>query len=105
MDVTVKVVSRLEPFDQVHDTRRLGWQTVAADPEPFLSVGLADGRWLAAALPRLIAGEARCPTAGACTSRPWLRLQRLCATSTRRPTRSARPSTATDCSTPWTLAM
>ena len=35
-----------------------GWQKVAADPKPFLSVGLCTDAWLQAALPRLQAAEA-----------------------------------------------
>ena len=68
----------LEPFAQVHQTRRLGWEAVAADPEPFLSVGLADARWLEAALPSLIEAEARCPTAGDSLTHWYLRSDNLC---------------------------
>jgi hypothetical protein len=32
-----------------------GWEAVAADPEPFLSLGLVDARWLAQSLPVLTA--------------------------------------------------
>lgn len=37
-----------------------GWERIAADPEPFLSLGVADESWLQAALPALLAidGEA-----------------------------------------------
>ena len=37
----------------------LGWQPVANDPAPFLSLGLASEHWLAAALPRLLAVDGR----------------------------------------------
>jgi hypothetical protein len=37
----------------------LGWQPVAEDPAPFLSLGLASDRWLAAALPRLLQVDGR----------------------------------------------
>jgi hypothetical protein len=36
-----------------------GWQPVAQDPAPFLSLGLASERWLAAALPRLLRVDGR----------------------------------------------
>ena len=57
---------QLESFAEVFGTRKEGhWQAVAADPTPFLSLGLADSRWLDAALPLLIEAEARCRTDGA----------------------------------------
>ena len=47
----------LESFVQVHGPRGSQWQAVAADPEPFLAVGLVDARWLDGALPLLIHHE------------------------------------------------
>lgn len=34
-----------------------GWRVIAADPEPFLSLGLCSAHWLSANLPRLLAAE------------------------------------------------
>lgn len=41
---------RLEAFTDVFD----GWERIAADPEPFLSLDLADAAWLERVLPRLL---------------------------------------------------
>jgi thiamine kinase-like enzyme len=73
----------LEPFAQVHGTRFAGWQTVAADPAPFLALGIADGRWLDGALPTLLHNEARCPTEGENLTHWDLRSDNLCLTPTR----------------------
>ncbi len=56
--------AEIEPFDHVFRDGLPGWQDVAADPGPFLSLGLADDHWLQAALPLLLDYEARCTTAG-----------------------------------------
>jgi thiamine kinase-like enzyme len=69
---------RLEPFAQVHGTRDANWQTVAADPEPFLSIGLAGERWLNAALPILIRHEADCRTDGNSLTHCDLRSDNMC---------------------------
>jgi len=41
-----------------------GWRVVAADPEPFLSVGLCGGDWLAASLPALVEAADAVPVDG-----------------------------------------
>src|SRR5262249_13861397 len=41
----------LEPFAQAHPAFGPSWQAVASDPAPFLSLNLAEERWLEAALP------------------------------------------------------
>jgi hypothetical protein len=41
-----------------------GWGMVAADPEPFLSLGLYSRAWLASALPTLLAAQAMADLAG-----------------------------------------
>jgi hypothetical protein len=41
-----------------------GWELVADDPEPFLSVGLCSPPWLEAALPTLLAAAQACVLAG-----------------------------------------
>jgi hypothetical protein len=40
------------------------WHTVAADPEPFLSVHVRDGRWLERALPMILDAVERAPVDG-----------------------------------------
>jgi hypothetical protein len=42
----------------------MGWEEVATDPEPFLSVGIVSRPWLAAALPTLRAAAAEAQLAG-----------------------------------------
>jgi hypothetical protein len=41
-----------------------GWELVAEDPQPFLSLGLCSPRWLEAALPVLLAAAQDCVLAG-----------------------------------------
>ena len=41
-----------------------GWSRIAADPGPFLALGIASVRWLDSALPALVEAEARAPLAG-----------------------------------------
>jgi thiamine kinase-like enzyme len=68
----------LETFAQVHGTDDANWRAVAADPEPFLSLGLADARWLEAALPTLIKYEEYCPTEGDSLTHCDLRSDNIC---------------------------
>jgi hypothetical protein len=71
----------LEPFAEVHRESFVGakgWEAVAADPEPFLAVGLADRAWLDAALPLLLEYEARCSTAGDSLCHWDLRSDNMC---------------------------
>ncbi len=71
------VVAVLTALDQVHATepppglgrleelRELdGWPRIAADPAPFLSLGLCSADWLGAALPDLAAASAACELDG-----------------------------------------
>ncbi len=73
----------LETFAQVHGTEDANWRAVAADPEPFLALGLADAGWLDAALPALIRYEGRCPTAGDSLTHCDLRSDNICVTKER----------------------
>jgi len=41
-----------------------GWREVAEDPEPFLSLGMCDSRWLERALPTLLAAADSAPVKG-----------------------------------------
>ncbi len=47
------------PRPQEADDLRGGWPDVAADPEPFLSLGLASRDWLETSLPALLEAAAR----------------------------------------------
>jgi hypothetical protein len=73
----------LEPYAQVHNMVGFGWQTVAADPRPFLSLGIADGRWLDAALPLLLQSEGLCRTDGHHLTHWDLRSDNVCFTESR----------------------
>jgi hypothetical protein len=68
----------LEPYVQVHGARDSNWGAVEDDAEAFLSLGLADGRWLDRALPELIRHEALCPTEGDSLTHCDLRSDNMC---------------------------
>jgi hypothetical protein len=70
----------LASYAQVHGVCGANWQAVAADPEPFLSLGLADARWLAKALSHLIRQEAQCSTTGESLTHWDLRSDNICVT-------------------------
>ena len=55
-----------------------GWRTVEADPEPFLSTGLRDGRWLERMLPALVAAADATPLAGDALLHCDVRSDNLC---------------------------
>jgi thiamine kinase-like enzyme len=73
----------LASYAQVHGARGSHWQAVAADPAPFLALGLADERWLDRALPLLIHNEARCSTDGESLTHWDLRSDNICITERR----------------------
>jgi hypothetical protein len=73
----------LASYAQVHGVRGSDWQAVAADPAPFLALDLADGCWLAKALPLLIHYEARCSTDGESLAHLDLRSDNICVTERR----------------------
>jgi thiamine kinase-like enzyme len=68
----------LPPYSEIHPESDSGWAAVAADPSPFLSLGLASQEWLDAALPRLIEAEANCPTDGDTVAHFDLRSDNIC---------------------------
>jgi len=68
----------LEPFAQARPAFGSSWQAVASDPAPFLSLNLADERWLEAALPNLIAAESACSTEGTSLTHWDLRSDNMC---------------------------
>jgi len=55
-----------------------GWEDIAADPEPFLSTGLASRGWLDAALPRLREAAAGCDLSGDALLHLDVRSDNLC---------------------------
>jgi thiamine kinase-like enzyme len=68
----------LETFAQAHGTMEGNWHAVAEDPGPFLSLGMADARWLEAALPSFIEFEEGCSTAGDSLAHLDLRSDNIC---------------------------
>ncbi len=72
----------LEAYAQVHEMDA-NWPSVAADPGPFLALGLADAGWLEKALPLLAQYEERCPTAGDSLTHWDLRSDNICLTPER----------------------
>jgi thiamine kinase-like enzyme len=73
----------LESYAQIHGTRGSNWQAVAADPAPFLALGLADTPWLDVALPLLLRYEERCSTDGNSLTHWDLRSDNICITDSR----------------------
>lgn len=71
---------QLEPFAQIHGNLGLGWLKVAEDPEPFLSIGIADEQWLSKALPFLISAEETCRVEGDSLTHWDLRSDNMCIT-------------------------
>jgi thiamine kinase-like enzyme len=65
---------------QMHGVPGSNWQAVAAEPKPFLALGLADGAWLESALPLLIRHEARCRSDGTSLTHLDLRSDNMCIT-------------------------
>ncbi|UYO00957.1 MAG: aminoglycoside phosphotransferase family protein [Devosia sp.] len=72
--------STLEKGGLLHG-RDAGWPVVAADPEPFLSLGMISATWLERALPHLIAAEAACTLEGDALTHLDLRSDNLCLTT------------------------
>jgi thiamine kinase-like enzyme len=73
----------LESYEQVHSAGESNWQAIAADPKPFLSLGVAGDQWLKAALPLLIGYEGRCRTDGNSLTHWDLRSDNICLTGNR----------------------
>jgi thiamine kinase-like enzyme len=68
----------LESYARTHSDIKPGWERVAAKPEQFLSLGLADAAWLETALPVLLDAERRCETEGEALCHFDLRSDNLC---------------------------
>jgi hypothetical protein len=70
--------SDLERRTLLYGGREAGWPTVAANPEPFLSLGMASAGWLETALPVLIEAERKCELEGDATVHFDLRSDNIC---------------------------
>lgn len=68
----------LEPYAELRWLGGPNWREVAADPVPFLSLGMADAAWLDAALPALIKFEESCPSEGDSLTHWDLRSDNIC---------------------------
>lgn len=68
----------LEPYAVVFDGDVSSWERVAADPRPFLALGMVSEGWLAEALPLLIEYEGRCSTEGESLTHGDLRSDNIC---------------------------
>ena len=68
----------LRPYAEVHGWREPGWRSLAEDPAPFLSLGLATERWLTRSLPTLVVAEAACSTQGEAATHWDLRSDNIC---------------------------
>jgi hypothetical protein len=66
------------PHPQEADDLMGGWPAVAADPEPFLSLGLASRDWLEASLPALLDAAARADLDGDSLVHLDIRSDNLC---------------------------
>jgi aminoglycoside phosphotransferase (APT) family kinase protein len=64
----------------VHGNGGGNWATVAADPTPFLALGLVTPTWLEQALPLLLDSAGRCQTAGSRLAHWDLRSDNICIT-------------------------
>ena len=66
------------PLPRFEDFGIPSWESIADDPAPFLSTGLADADWLEHALPTLVAAAERTPRAGEATLHCDVRSDNLC---------------------------
>ncbi len=68
----------LPVFAEVHGHWEGGWQLVARDPAPFLSLSMASAAWLRRALPELVAAERQCETYGQAPGHVDIRSDNIC---------------------------
>ena len=68
----------LPSFSEVHGAMTRGWASVAENPAPFLSLGLAAPEWLTRSLPGLIEAETACPLEGSAPVHFDLRSDNIC---------------------------
>jgi thiamine kinase-like enzyme len=83
IDALHNTSATLETFAEVHGIDDGNWKLVADDPEPFLSLKVADARWLESALPVLMRCEENCATAGDSLTHCDLRSDNICVTKGR----------------------
>jgi hypothetical protein len=72
---------RLPPMSELIPDMLGGWSRVAEDPRPFLSLQMANVRWLRSALPHLVTAEAACRTDGSVLTHFDLRSDNICITA------------------------
>lgn len=68
----------LPSFHDVHSGELRGWADIAADPAPFLALGVVSAAWLERALPALIGAEAQCVAEGPTLAHFDLRSDNIC---------------------------
>lgn len=73
-----KTPTTLPSYAEVHPEEDHGWLDVAADPQPFLDLGLVSGAWLDASLSTLVAAERNVETRGSTLTHFDLRSDNLC---------------------------
>ena len=73
--------AQIEGFFDVLGLGESNWETVAADPSPFLNLGIVDSRWLDRSLPLLMSAEATCEVGGTALCHYDLRSDNICLTS------------------------
>ncbi len=70
--------AELRPYAEVHGQRSSSWKAVAADPMPFLGLGLASARWLEHSLDVLIEHEEKCVVEGDALTHLDIRSDNIC---------------------------
>lgn len=78
IEVMQETKASIDGFEKVHGLKLPNWQTVASNPEHFLSVGLTDEKWLKESLPTLLDTEAGCSTNGTSLCHFDLRSDNMC---------------------------
>ena len=68
----------LPTFREVHRDLARGWQEVADDPAPFLSLAIKSREWLERSLPELVEASSRLDTEGDCLTHFDVRSDNLC---------------------------
>ncbi len=68
----------VESYEALYGSDASGWNEVAKDPRPFLSLGLASAFWLDQVLPLLLTWESRCRTQGQALTHMDLRSDNMC---------------------------
>jgi hypothetical protein len=69
---------KVPTYAMAHSGRTPGWWDVAADPAPFLSLGLVSPAWLHAALPTIVEAEAAIAPEGSSLAHWDIRSDNMC---------------------------